>query len=46
MKNLLTKMSGNNKLNKDAEVAESVILQLAPYDESGLKNLLTKKIPK
>jgi len=42
MKNLLTKMSGNNKLNKDAEIAESVILQLAPYDESGLKNLCPK----
>ena len=42
MKNLLTKMSGNNKLNKDAEVAESVILQLAPYDESGIKNLCPK----
>ena len=42
MKNLLTRMSGNNKLNKDAEVAESVILQLAPYDESKLKNLCPK----
>ena len=42
MKNLLTRMSGNNKLNKDAEIAESVILQLAPYDESGLKNLCPK----
>jgi len=42
MKNLLTRMSGNNKLNKDSEVAESVILQLAPYDESGLKNLCPK----
>ena len=42
MKNLLTRMSGNNKLNKDSEIAESVILQLAPYDESGLKNLCSK----
>jgi hypothetical protein len=42
MKNLLTRMSGNNKLSKDSEVAESVILQLAPYDESKLKNLCPK----
>ena len=39
MKNLLTKMSGNNKLNKDAKIAESVILQLAPYNESGIKSV-------